>query len=147
MPLLTVTPVLRWITARLLTDSALAGYVGSRVENEEAEKEIAFPYVLISILDPGIPIYLAGARAVATTGIYLVRGVINDKSYGNPSQGNHLEDIATRIVLLLHGERGVSDPTAGIISSTLEQIFTLTESKDNEQYRHLGGSFRISAQT
>lgn len=140
---LAATTILRWIETRLKSDSALVALIGGatpRIVSEEAAKGIIFPYVLISPLDPARPEYAVGVRAIAHAGIYLVRGVHATKSYGPP-----LETIAERIIAVLHGERGIADHANGISSSYLEAAFSLTEPRDSEQYRHLGGRFRITA--
>jgi len=141
------TQILRWIRARLLSDATIVSLIGdeSRIQSEEAPEDVVFPYILISVVSPPLPNYTVAARAVTNDAVYLIRGIIRDDSYGNTIKNNQLETIANRILALFHNP-GIN-LTYNIHSCVLDQEYVLTEPPRNDtQYRHLGGRFRISTQ-
>lgn len=141
MSLLTTPTVMRWITQRLISDTTLVNLIGgasaARIVDDEAQKGIVFPYVLISTPDPGRPTYFVGAQPAVVDGIYVIRGVHQALTYGAP-----LETLAQRILTLFHK---ANDPAYSVVSCVFDATFRLTESRDQTQYRHLGGRFLITS--
>lgn len=138
--------VAQWAHDRLVADADLAVILGvplvdlgDRVWEDRPPLDAVPPLVMLSVSDP------SDVRGVGDTRIMvdmtvLIRGVAQTASYTD------VRPIAERIDVLFHGSSG---PGAGgaILHSMREGIFRLPETdEDGQEWRHLGGSYRVWAQ-
>jgi len=128
-----------WLYATLSGDAQLVELVGQNIGGPLLVGDVAPPYVTWS--EPSVRDVTAqdGGRIWVDT-IYTVKGVAATASWDD------VAPIARRIDALLHGERGVEHTSAaGHITSVREGVVQYGEQADGQQYRHLGGRFRIRA--
>ncbi len=125
-----------WLYATLSGDPQLAALVGQNIGGPLLVGTVAPPYVTWS--EPSVRDVTAhdGGRIWVDT-IYTVKGVAASASWDDVSP------IARRLDALLHGVE--ADTAAGHISSRREAIVQYGEQSEGQQYRHLGGRFRIRA--
>lgn len=117
-----------WLYGRLASNQA---GVASRVYSTVAPLEAAYPLIVYQ-LQAVRDLTAVGARRVWSDGLWLVRAVGRDGTYVD------LEVMAEAIDTQLHGKSGT-----GVQACVREQPFSMTEVVDGQQYRHLGGIYRI----
>lgn len=136
------TRVDQWLRTTLAADATLTSLVSTRIYSERAPQSATFPFVLFQF-QGGSDVMGAGATRIMLDGVWVVRGVVKGNSFNQDS----LKSIADRIDILLHrSSGGVADGTT-VFTSTREAPFRLAEDRDGVSYRHLGGRFRILAQS
>lgn len=129
----------RWLNTVLAGDTQLAALVGTRIYADLAPGGAALPMVVYQMQAANDLMVLGSARVWANA-VYIVRGVARSLAYG----GNLLT-IADRIDTVLHAASG-SNVEGTIFECVREREFRMTEvGQDGEQYRHMGGMYRILA--
>lgn len=129
-----------WLYGVLSGDAQLMDMVDHRLinassdETTEAGWDAYLEFSFVSSRD----IRGAGLHRVQVDSIYLVKAVVKGGSY-DPATA-----IMSRATRLLETPETVSTP-GGDITCTRETITQYPELQDGTQYRHLGGSFRIRA--
>ena len=121
-----------WIFKTLSEATALTAIVSDRIYEGVVLAKVTFPLVLFQPLE-ATDFAAIGAQRIWSEMLWLVRGV---DCTGTLS--GDLDSIAERIDALLHREQ--SDTVA---ASVRIRPYTLLESIDEVQYRHLGGTYRI----
>jgi hypothetical protein len=132
-----------WLYGTLTGDAALTAVVGQRVHNEQAPTTSTFPLVVFQ-LQSSIDVRGNGQTRIMVDALYVVRGIVANASYDANSKL-----IAERIDALLHASSGgtADGGAASIFTSHRTQHFRLAEEESGKQYRHLGGIYRIYAQS
>lgn len=129
-----------WLYTIFSGDATLAGLIGTRIYNQLAPEEASFPLLLFSF-QSGQDVTVMGPTRLFVAGTYLVRGVAESHSFGGS-----LETIAGRIDSLLQAKSGT--PVRGhVLMCVREAPFAMTEQRAGRIYRHLGGTYRLWAQT
>jgi len=128
----------QFIYTKLAADSALTAIVGSRIYDQEAPQNATYPYVVFSFLS-GVDLPVAGGGRLWSNMLFLVEAVGHVSSFG----GN-LGTAAARIDAVLQASNG--SVTDGTISACVrEENFRMVEELAGEQYRRIGGRYRIYA--
>lgn len=130
-----------WINATLDGDPTLTGLCPGGVYNGEAEKDAAYPLVEFSPQSPGVTIKGVSTTIIGLNMLWLIKGVVLGKSYVP------IEPVQNRIDALLHGVTSLTVPGGIIMSCVREQAFRLEPVQGGQDYRYLGGIYRILAQT
>lgn len=135
--------VYQWIYSKLAADSALAALVGSRIYLRQADQGAGYPYVIILKLSGLDSSTVSGDRIMSNL-LFLVKGVTEDNNAGDA-----LEAINARIDTLLQKSRNQVVSRGLILSCNRESDFELLENdpKSGKQWLHLGGQYRIYAQS
>lgn len=133
------TRIDRWLFETLTGDAALTAAVGSRVYSDLAPDKAAMPYVVFSMQTADRDVQGIGTERFLVQPVYLVKAVGAGVSY------EPLEAIADRIDAVLQG--GAGSVTGGLIHACIrEQMVRYPEVDAGQQFRHLGGLYRIWAQ-
>lgn len=127
-----------WLAGVLSGDVTLAGLVGARVYGHLAPQGAIFPLVLFA-MQSGIDVQTLGPNRIMSNLVYVVRGVAEGGSFGTP-----LSAIAERIDAVLQAKSGTTAAGA-VYACVREQPYTLIETGNGRQYRHLGGVYRLYA--
>lgn len=132
-----------WLYRTLTADPTLTGIVGTRVYNEQAPPSSTFPLVVFQ-MQAATDVRGNGQTRIMVTSLYVVRGIVQDASYNDTSK-----TMAERIDALLQASAGgtVDNGRAVVFTSHREQNFRLSEVESGKSYRHLGGIYRILAQS
>lgn len=132
-----------WLYASLTGDSTLAGIVGNRVYSEMAPDTATFPFVLFAHLS-SVDVPTHNQYRIMVDAVYVVRGIVQDMSYNAESKA-----MAEAIDRILHRSSGGSADSGGalIFTSQRTQPFRVAEQQSGKSYRHLGGQYRIYAQS
>lgn len=132
-----------WIYATLRADATLIAALSggaNGIYQDVAPPGAGFPYVVFFLLDPGDTLNTTGSsqEVIWQPTLWLVKGVHKTASYGSP-----LSTIETRIFTVLHKKEAVV--TGGNVWSAVRvRPFQMQETgPGGEQYRHLGGIYRI----
>lgn len=134
----TVDLVETWLYSVLHGDVTLAGLVDGRVIGPVAALgDFEVPFVVFS---------LAGTRDITsvdgtiidTSSIYTIKAV------GAGSSWDAVRSIAARVHTLIHG-KAYTFPGGGSLTCVRERIVEYPEEEAGQQYRHLGGQYRIRA--
>ncbi len=126
-----------WLWSLLSTDAVLAGLVANRIVGTLAEGEVDAPYVVWT---------MASARDVRGVGqvrqqvdcIYNIKGVTTGASW------SAVVPIAKRLDALLT-TAGTVSTVGGDLVCTREGVIQYAEVLEGSQFRHLGASWRIRA--
>lgn len=132
----TVTVIDSWLYSKLSTDSALSELVGDRLIGTLAGGNVVTPYVVW---------FLSSARDISTVPTIRVQvdALYTVKAVGEGSSWDEVQAVASRVDALLHG---ANDTTAtGSVACVRESIVQYAEVDSGTQYRHLGGIFRVRA--
>lgn len=134
----TVDLVETWLYSTLHGDVTLAALVDGRIVGPVAALgDFEVPFVVFS---------LAGTRDIAandgtiidTSSIYVVKAV------GAGSSWDTVRAIAARVHNLIHGKT-YTFPGGGSLTCARERIVAYPEEEAGQQFRHLGGQYRIRA--
>lgn len=135
----------QWIYGVLAADATLTGLVGSRIYQDVAAPGAAFPYVVFFLLDPGDSLNVPGPtqEIIWQPTLWLVKGVNSGASYGAP-----LSTINGRIYALLHKATNGAPALGTVWTSYRMRPFQMPETGPGaEQYRHLGGVYRVKTRS
>lgn len=128
-----------WLWDRLNGDPTLAAMVGAVVNasTEESLTDLGTSYVVFSFASAR-DVRGVGTTRVQVDSIYLVKAVVKGQDYA-PAR-----DIMKRVDALLGVDQTVSTST-GDLTCTRETIVKYPERQDGQSFRHLGGTYRIRA--
>lgn len=129
----------QFIYGKLSADTALTAVVSTRIYNQEAPQNATYPFVVFSFLS-GIDYPIAGGGRLWTNMLWLIEVVAKTSSFGGD-----LKTAAGRLDAALQATSG--SVTDGAVSACVrEEAFQLAEvGPGGEQYRRLGGRYRIFA--
>lgn len=131
-----------WINTTLDTDVVMTGLVGaSGIWDGTAEKGATYPLVEFEPQSPGVTIKGVSTVIIGLNMLWKVVGVCSGKSY------DPVEPVAAQIDLLLHGVVEYTFGSGIIMSCVREQDFRLESVQGGQDYRYLGGLYRVLAQT
>lgn len=125
----------RWLYRRLTGDARLAELVGGRVYGHTADPEAAYPLVVF-FPTGGHDTRVVGGMRVMSRETFAVKVI------GRGASLAPLEEIADRIDAALQGAAGAV-PGLEIASCVRERAFAYAETDGGEEYRHLGGYYRL----
>jgi hypothetical protein len=124
-----------WLYETLIASEDLATAAPGGVWETPAPEGTELPFVAFDLLDVGDTLGVGASRILSTVQ-YVVRVVAADVP---------LSQMLTPATLLdeaLHGHSGTVDE--GIVAGCVrERPFQMTEHRDGQTYRHLGGVYRI----
>jgi hypothetical protein len=125
----------------LRDNSAVAAIVAARIYADRAPSDTTFPFVIIMEQAASPDVMGIGARRIMAGGLWQVKGIVQDASFGGT-----LASLAAAIDAALHRKAGTVD-NGVVLACTRESTFRLAETgPGGEQYRHLGGLYRVLAQ-
>jgi hypothetical protein len=129
-----------WLYAKLAGDATLTGIVGARIYAEQAPENATFPLLMVVEQSPGNDLRVVGTGRIWSDPLFQVKAVDQTASYA----GN-LATLAARIDAVLHGSSG-SATNGKVWACARERPFSMAETgPGGEQYRHLGGLYRVMA--
>lgn len=122
---------------RFVYDRLVAADVASdRVYSGTAPAGATAPYVVIQVQSPGDDLYTVGAFRVWADPLFIVKAVAPTRSWGT------LTAVADAIDAALHSTDG--SVTGGTIYECVrERPFSLIETANGVEFRHLGGFYRV----
>lgn len=128
-----------FIYARLAGDTALVALVGASIYADNVPIGGTLPAVVFKQMDPGMDVD-ANSRRVLSNPLYIVEAVMAGRSYGA------LGAFADRIDAVLQNATGTA---AGgrILDCRREKPYQMPEFTDGQDYRHLGGYYRLLVQS
>lgn len=132
----------RWLYSKLSTDSQLLAAIGndkSRICAEQISEGVRLPAVVFNLLSAEDLRHWDAQALFWTDCVYAVKGVAQTASFGD------LATIAARIDGVLHGASG--SVTGGVVYAAvrLRPLQYAETGPGGEQYRHLGGVYRVYA--
>lgn len=101
----------------------------------------ASPWTVFSAQSPGVVVGGVGAFEVMVNQLWLIRTICEGGSFAT------LRAASNRVYALLHGKNYVARPTGTILSCIREETFRSEEVRGGREFRHLGGIYRIYAQS
>lgn len=132
--------VAQWIAETVAADSTIEAEVGAgNVWELPAPPDSTYPMVVFHQLSDVDVRTGAGAFRIMTNSIWVIRAVYIGATFWDAIT------VADRIDELFDRADGTADG-ATIFSSVREYGFRMADETDGQQYRHLGGAFRIYAQ-
>jgi hypothetical protein len=130
-----------WLYNVLHGDSALLAAAPGDVHADLAPSGTDDPYVVYQWQGGDDTIGATEANRIMHRGIWVVKAIAQTTKYTGP-----LKTIADRIDTLLHASAG-GVVTGGVVFTSYRiQPFRMTEERDGQQYRHLGGQYRVLVQ-
>jgi hypothetical protein len=133
----------RWVESKLGAYTAfntISPGLTSRIYNRVAPVKIPFPYIVYQTQSPPTVVRGVGPAEVMVDTMYIVKGVAQGPNY------EELADVASGIRTAMVYPNGELTPGGAIFTSRYEMQFSMTEVEGTQQWRHLGGQFRIQAQ-
>jgi hypothetical protein len=127
-----------WLVATLTNDSTLATLGVSGVYAGDAPLSAAYPFVEVRFVS-GTPLTNNGAAIIWFDEVYDVKCVDNRESW------SRVIPIADRILALLHAKTEQVQGTGVMIGCSVEDKIQFDERDENQDFVHLGYSFRIYA--
>ena len=127
----------QWLYSVLAADSQLAAIVGTRIYAYVAPQGATMPFVVYQN-QAGRDVRGVGPLRLMANMLYVVKVVAQTNTFGT------LETAANRIDAVLQAASG-SNVRGTVIACVREQPFSLVESLETGQYRHLGGIYRLWA--
>ena len=128
-----------WISATLLASTDVTDIVSTRVYLDVAPETAAFPFIIYQLQDSS-DVRGVGTFRVMSDTLYVVKGVAAVASFAL------LGDLAEAIDAALNTITPEAVTGGTIIGSVRENPFRLTEKDGGQEFRHLGGIYRIYAQ-
>lgn len=133
-----------WVKDRIATVAdrleEIALGLSARVYSEAAPKDAEFPVIIFQCQDPPRDVRGVGTFTVMVDTLYLVKAVAQVDDYAE------LAPIASALNDALTTPTGGSIGTGTVLTSVREEQFSMPEFDEGEQWRHLGGMYRIQAQ-
>ena len=134
----TVDIIEPWLYGLLTGDTALAALVGDRIIGTLSDGAVDPPYVVFFLASPRDITAVGGIR-VQVEALYTVKAVARASSW------NAVRPIAARLDTLIRGDGKTVTTTKGHLTRVRDVIVQYPETTDGVQYRHLGASWRIRA--
>lgn len=133
----TVDLVEQWLYATLHGDATLSSYVGGRVVGTvQALGNVAVPFVVFTMSSTR-DITANDGTIIDTDSIYIVKMIVQASTYEPAKNG------ARRIHELLHRPAQTVTLSGGSLTCVRDRILQYPEEVAGQQYRHLGGFYRI----
>ncbi len=129
-----------WLQGVLASDATITANASGGVWTDLAPEGTAFPYLVCIFLD-GRDLTVIGGRRVWTDCLYAIKAVGR-----SAEDGGALETLAARIDALLQAKSGTA-ASGTVCACVREQPLSLPEDKHGTVYRHVGGIYRIQAQS
>lgn len=133
-----------WLRAQIATVNAaleeIALGLSTRVYSEAAPKDATFPVIIFQCQDPPRDVRGVGTFTVMIDTLYLVKAVAQVDNYAE------LAPIASALHGALTTSVGGAVGDGSVLTSVREAQFSMPEFDEGEQWRHLGGMYRIQAQ-
>ena len=127
----------QWLYSVLAADSQLAAIVGTRIYAYVAPQGATMPFVVYQN-QAGRDVRGVGPLRLMANLLYVVKVVAQTNSFAT------LETAANRIDVVLQAASG-TNVRGTVIACVREQPFSLVESTNEGQFRHLGGIYRLWA--
>jgi len=137
-PILTTGIIAPWLYDLLANDDILTDLVQGRVSYTLSARPPDLPYVTFLMQSHRDVLGVGGVEVMGDC-LYAVKAV--DRSSGWDS----LNPIATRLHALLHRPHTNITVPGGSLTTVRESIIEYPEVEAGQQYRHLGGIYRIQA--
>lgn len=130
-----------WIEATLLANVTVTGHVGTRVRLDQGNDDDLYPFIVYQ-LQSGLDLRVVGPDRVWVDTLYVVKAVAQCDDFGT------LAPVAAALDDALTSTTGgtVADPSGQVFCCVREEPFRLTEVSNGQQFRHLGGIYRLYAQ-
>jgi hypothetical protein len=127
-----------WLDTTLRADAALAAIVGTRIYEGVAPQGTAYPFVVFQTLSTLDYKPAAGGARVWTACEIMVKVIVEGESYSPASAAyDRIDALIKRATGTIAG--------GTIIASTRESALAYGEESNGKHYRHLGGTYRITA--
>lgn len=123
-----------WIYDTLTADTTIIGKVGTRVYRDSAPKGTAFPFIAYQLVG-SVPVSNAFKDTLMTSERWQIKVVDKGNAYSN------IDVVAPQIISLLHKQS-----SSGVVSSTLESYFQISEVDDGVTYKTGLIEFRVHTQ-
>lgn len=131
-----------WIYDTLTSDSTfMTASPGGVWDGVVTASATTSPWTVIGAQSPGIVVGGVGTFEVMTNALWLIRTICEGGSFAS------LRAASNRVYALLHGKNYVARPTGTILSCIREETFRQEEVRGGREYRHLGGIYRVYAQS
>lgn len=135
----------KWVKFRLNGHSAfdaISAGLSGRVYNRIAPATTKYPYIVFQAQTPPRVVRGVGDAEVMVDTLYVVKAI---------AQGTDFEALAPvataiRTALVAANGEAIPDGAGSVFTCRFEQSFSMVESEQSQQFRHLGGEFRIQAQ-
>lgn len=128
-----------WLTTKFTGDTTLMGMLPGGVNADVAPPRADHP-LLVHQFQGGADVRGGGPFRIMFSGLWVVKIVGATRDYLS------LKPAADRVDVLLNAAAGETDDGGLIFSCTREQPFRLPESENGNDFRSLGGLYRILAQ-
>ncbi|MBI4496313.1 MAG: DUF3168 domain-containing protein [Chloroflexi bacterium] len=129
-----------WLYSVLSGDATLVSALGgTKVYSDLAPQDAALPYVVFGQQAPHDVMGVGTAR-IMVTNVYQVKVVGQGGSY------QPLQAAADQVDALLHAASGTASGGT-VLACVRDAVIRYTETDDGVQYRHVGGLYRITAQS
>jgi len=129
----------QWRYTTLTGDATLAAAVGARCYGYIAPQPAQFPFLLFA-MQAGTDVMGVGTARIMLNALFQVKVIGATNSFAA------LKPLADRIDAVLHGATG-SVVDGAILACTREEPLAYVDVSGETQYRHLGGLYRIIAQS
>ena len=129
-----------WLYSVLSGDATLHALVADRIFNTIALQNSPYPCVVFQY-QGGHDVMNVSTFRIMTDALYVVKGIAQSAVFAD------VKPIADQVDTLLHGQAGTVAGLGTVLMSNREQPFQLLEQDGDTHYRHLGGIYRIIAQT
>jgi hypothetical protein len=131
----------QWLYATLSGDGAITAAIGNRIYADVAPLDAAYPFIVYNMKSAS-DVAGVGALRILTQADYTVKVITQGSSYAP------IKDLALRIDTLLHRQSGTTTDGAVISATRQEPVrYTETDNQSGVQYKHLGGIYRLQAQS
>lgn len=124
----------RWLVGTLKNDATITAAVGTRVYQDKAPEETAYPLILVNFVSTQ-PVQNISADKVMDSELWRIRIIDDDPSY------NGLETIADRVRSILHKAAGT-----GVIGCVFAGAYRLPEISEKTNYRSIILEFELFTQ-
>ncbi len=131
----------QWLYATLHGDATIVAAVGDRIYADVAPLDAAYPFIVYN-LRSAQDVAGVGAQRILSQLDYQVKAIAQGASY------QPIKAIAQRIDELLHRKSGTTTDGTVITAVRLEPVrYPETDAQSGVQYKHLGGIYRLQAQS
>lgn len=134
----------KWIKDRLsahLPFNVISPGLTTRIFSDYAPADALYPFIIFQVASPARDVRGVGVVRVMVDTIYIVKAVAQVASY------DPLAPVAKEIDVAMTSPNVSTVGDGFVLSSMREEQFSMVEVEDGKQYRHLGGSFKIQAQS
>jgi hypothetical protein len=133
----------RWVEARLegqaAAFNALYAGLGTRIFDRFAPRGTTYPFIVYQSQSPARDVIGVGTARVLVESLYIVKAIAQTSTF------TPLRSVAHQIDLCMTEEEGDLVADGAILVSVRQESFDLVEVENTNQFRHLGGMYRIQA--